>query len=77
MFYSLLRIKILYGFRRLGKQQDLFVMLLYCLFMVSFCNKYMRMYLYLPATCFILFRRGRFRVGVGLGAPMKVYIYIK
>ncbi len=41
VFYSLLRIKTLYGFRRLGMQHDLFVMLLYCLFMVSFCNKYL------------------------------------
>ncbi len=67
--YSLLCIKTSYGFRRLGMQHDLFVMLLYCLFMVSFCNKYLWLHLY---QLYVLYcsEMGRFRVGVGLGAPM-------
>ncbi len=53
--------------------------LLYCLFVVSFSNKYLLL-IYLPVffTCVLYCsEKGRFRAGVGLGAPMKVYIYIK
>ncbi len=77
MFYSLLRIKKSYGFRRLGMQHDLFVMLLYCflwsVFAINTCDC-----TYLCLLCVLYCSEvGRFRVGVGLGAPIKVHIYIK
>ncbi len=77
MFYSLLRIKTSYGFRRLVTQHDLFVIFLYCLFMVSFCNKFLWLHLYLPVCVLYCSEVGRFWVGVELDAPMKVYNLFK
>ncbi len=50
---------------------------LYSSFMVSFCNKYLWLHLYLPVCVLYCSEVGRFRVRVGLGAPMKVKMYIK
>ncbi len=71
MFYSLLRIKTSYGFRRLGMQHDLFVMLEYCLWSVFAINTCDWTYICLLRVLYCS-EVGRFRVGVGLGAPMKV-----
>ncbi len=77
MFYSLLRIKTSCGFRKLGMQHDLFVMLLVaCLLSVFAIST--RDCTYICLLCVLYCSEvGRFRVGVGLGAPMKVYIYIQ
>ncbi len=77
MFYTLLRIKTSYGFGRLGMQHNLFVMLYTaCLWSVFAINTCECTYIGLLRVLYCS-EVGRFGVGVGLGAPMKIYIYIK